>query len=716
MPETKDEVLRPETIFERAETFADAGRNDQAVAVLTELLATDPENASALRCRGRYLMNLGRRRAALDDFNTCLQIQADDATLYGDRGIALSSLGLFDEAEADLSKAIACEATNGGLHLWRGYTRGQLGRHDEALADFIVAEELDYEVQTLAQNRARVYLDLNLHDLAADEFQRAADHGDDRSTYLKNLAETCSRAGRLDEAVAAIGEALRLDPADNSARRLRADLMERLRRLTDAQAERALADDLYHLLESSNGRKRRTRERQTHQLLRSHFDTHEVDDLIIHSRAFPPRVRADLQRGIDQFATGDIELVQLTDVKTRHSHETITLTDVMSEDRYDPATTFPASFEDIDIGEETPVSCPRRGLYLFRQGATPFVLLITPPPRHGCEIQVKVQIAVPPTEEGERTANHFLNCLKQAVHQSTCYRGKIISLESKDSYTGEAVGIRVHRLRPTEREDVILPERTLRQLDRNIVEFVQSRSALREAGFSGKKGVLFHGPPGTGKTHTIHYLATHLPRHTTLIISAEQVGLLSDYMTLARMLSPSLVVIEEADLIARDRDQSGHAFQEVLLNKLLNEMDGLTAEAEIVFVLTTNRPEVLEDALKSRPGRIDQAIEFPKPDADCRRRLVRLYSGRLNISDEVIDCAVTRTEGVTASFIKELMRRACQVRIKRSADDALLIEDVEAAVEELLSADDGLSRNLLGGAVSRGDSGESNTGIESGVD
>ena len=70
-----------------------------------------------------------------------------------------------------------------------------------------------------------------------------------------------------------------------------------------------------------------------------------------------------------------------------------------------------------------------------------------------------------------------------------------------------------------------------------------------------KKGLLFYGPPGTGKTHTIHYLAKALAGHTTLLITAEQVALLSEYMTLARLLQPSIVVMEDVDLIARERTE-----------------------------------------------------------------------------------------------------------------------------------------------------------------
>src|SRR5208283_3275297 len=101
---------------------------------------------------------------------------------------------------------------------------------------------------------------------------------------------------------------------------------------------------------------------------------------------------------------------------------------------------------------------------------------------------------------------------------------------------------------------------------------------------------------------------------------------------------------EDADLIARDRSQlAGHA-AEVLLHRLLNEMDGLGQDAGILFILTTNRPEVLEEALASRPGRIDQAIEFPLPDAEGRAKLVRLYSRGLTLDDQLLELLVKRTE------------------------------------------------------------------------
>src|SRR4029078_10663908 len=143
-----------------------------------------------------------------------------------------------------------------------------------------------------------------------------------------------------------------------------------------------------------------------------------------------------------------------------------------------------------------------------------------------------------------------------------------------------------------------------------------------------------------------------LAGHTTLIITAAQMALLGHYMTLARLLQPALVVIEDVDLIARDREPMG-VCEEPLLNQLLNEMDGLKEDADIIFVLTTNRPEQLESALASRPGRVDQALEFPFPDAEGGTKLVNLYARGLVLNQEIVDLVVKRTEGASAAFIKE---------------------------------------------------------------
>jgi ATP-dependent 26S proteasome regulatory subunit len=91
-------------------------------------------------------------------------------------------------------------------------------------------------------------------------------------------------------------------------------------------------------------------------------------------------------------------------------------------------------------------------------------------------------------------------------------------------------------------------------------------------------------------------------------------------------------------------------------------MDGLAEDVDVLFVLTTNRPEILEPALAARPGRIDLAIEVPLPDADCRRRLLELYGRGLKLELTEPDKLIARTEGASGAFIRELAALRARMR------------------------------------------------------
>jgi ATP-dependent 26S proteasome regulatory subunit len=313
------------------------------------------------------------------------------------------------------------------------------------------------------------------------------------------------------------------------------------------------------------------------------------------------------------------------------------------------------------------------------------------------ETGTRIEIAVPAGAAGAKFVQRCLSDLEDAVNAARSYRGKVLSLDGGPDYSGRERGITVHKLPAVQRDDVILPDATLKLLDRDVLRFVESRAQLRRLGQSTRKGILLYGPPGTGKTHTIRYLASNLPGHTTLIITAAQVARLAQYMSLARLLQPAMVVIEDVDLIARDRDDMGPC-EESMLNELLNQMDGLKQDADILFILTTNRPEQLEGALASRPGRIDQAIEVPLPDEAGRNKLVQLYGRGLPLADAVVAEAARRTKGVSAAFIKELMRRIAQASIARDGGATVESGDIGEALDDMLFAGGKLNVKLLGGA------------------
>lgn len=134
-----------------------------------------------------------------------------------------------------------------------------------------------------------------------------------------------------------------------------------------------------------------------------------------------------------------------------------------------------------------------------------------------------------------------------------------------------------------------------------------------------------------------------------------------------------------------------------VLFELLNEMDGLNEDTDIVFVLTTNRPEVVEPALASRPGRIDLAVNMPLPDDDGRSRLLDLYSRglKLDIRDRVR--FVKTTEGTTPAFIREVLRRAALTGAERGDPTHVTDELLSSAIDELRAGQDQLTSSLLGG-------------------
>jgi ATP-dependent 26S proteasome regulatory subunit len=229
------------------------------------------------------------------------------------------------------------------------------------------------------------------------------------------------------------------------------------------------------------------------------------------------------------------------------------------------------------------------------------------------------------------------------------------------------------------------------------VGIADHQQALLALGQHLKRGLLLFGPPGTGKTHTTRYLLGRMTRATRLVLTGRMLNAVGPVTELARDLAPSVVVLEDVDLVAEDRS-FGPGPQPVLFD-LLDAMDGAAADADLLFLLTTNRADLLEPALAARPGRVDVAVEIPLPDDDARARLLALYGREvpLTLSDAEIRTTVERTEGVTASFLKELVRRAVlEALFDDPAIPAVTGAHVDRALDDLLDSTQSVTRSLLG--------------------
>lgn len=355
----------------------------------------------------------------------------------------------------------------------------------------------------------------------------------------------------------------------------------------------------------------------------------------------------------------------------------------------------PVDYVNVNVGREEVRACVEHGLYLLRGGGEagePLAVVVSSTEMRG-EPTVRIEVMAPRPE----AATEFFAEIRESMRRRSVYRGQVISLGNKHGPFGDgAPGVEFVALPEIRDGEIILPEGVLERVERHTSGFARHADRLLAAGRHLKRGLLLHGPPGTGKTLTAMYLAGGMAGRTTLILSGSSYGLVAPTCELARNLQPSMVILEDVDLVAEERGMEDMG-ENPLLFELLNEMDGLSEDADVIFMLTTNRPDLLEPALVSRPGRIDQATEIPLPDAGCRRRLISLYGRGLDLRLEDAKSVVSRTEGVSASFIKELLRRATLYAAEEDGDLIVTDRHVKEALDELLVAGGNLTMRLLGG-------------------
>jgi len=197
--------------------------------------------------------------------------------------------------------------------------------------------------------------------------------------------------------------------------------------------------------------------------------------------------------------------------------------------------------------------------------------------------------------------------------------------------------------------------------DNLILDAKYKDSIIKSASFLEKKGkdltgrgLLFIGPPGTGKTKTGRVLMNELDTTFIWVSSRDfryigPMRALSLSFSLARDLAPSILFLEDIDTWLRGE-------MEFVTDLVKTEMDGIKQNKGLITIMTSNYPEKLPDALLDRPGRFHHIINFELPKEKERKEMLKLWAGE--IEEKLLDDIVEKTKGFSGAHLKELVEFA----------------------------------------------------------
>lgn len=229
-----------------------------------------------------------------------------------------------------------------------------------------------------------------------------------------------------------------------------------------------------------------------------------------------------------------------------------------------------------------------------------------------------------------------------------------------------------------------------------VVDFLKNPQKYEDMGARAPKGVLLSGPPGTGKTLFAKAVAgeSSIPFYSIsgsdfvemfVGVGASRVRSL---FTQAKKTSPSLIFIDELDAVGRTRGSGvggGNDEREQTLNQLLVEMDGFVVNSGIVVMAATNRPDVLDNALK-RPGRFDRSIDIRLPDVKERKAILKLHANKYNrkFSKDIDWLNISmRTPGFSGAELENVINESAILAIRNNKKE-ITLEFIDEAIDRVI--------------------------------
>jgi cell division protease FtsH len=237
-----------------------------------------------------------------------------------------------------------------------------------------------------------------------------------------------------------------------------------------------------------------------------------------------------------------------------------------------------------------------------------------------------------------------------------------------------------------------------------IVDFLANGDKYRKIGAKIPKGVLLVGPPGTGKTLLAKAIAGEAGVPFLSMSGSEFVEVfvgvgasrVRDLFQRAKRQAPCIIFIDELDAIGKTRSGNaigGNDEREQTLNQLLTEMDGFDGNQGVIVIAATNRPEILDPALR-RPGRFDRQVLVDRPDKSGRLQILRVHAQPVTLGEDVdLEVIATQTVGFAGADLANLVNEAA-LMAARNNRQAVLMTDFKEAIERVIAGLEKRSRIL----------------------